>query len=238
MNEPGIVVREVGDEAEAARLTAGRLEELIAEAVALRGVAHVALAGGETPRPAYELLAPRLGEHEAVELWFGDERAVPPDDPESNFRTVAEAFSEAALPEEAIHRIEGERGAEEAADAYAALLTERLPTGEGNVPVLDVALLGLGDDGHTASLFPGNSALDAEGACAPVHDAPKPPPDRVTLTVPVLRQARRLVFLVTGADKAEAVATLLRGDDDEQPATMVAGPQTELIADTEALSAD
>ena len=237
MSDPGIKTHAVGDEAEAARLAAGRLEELIAEAISLRGAAHVALAGGATPRAAYELLAPRLGEHEFVELWFGDERAVGPDDSDSNYRMVREAFSEAALPEERIHRIEGELGAEEAAESYSALLTDRLPAGEGGPPVLDVALLGVGEDGHTASLFPGDAVLDADGVCAAVHDAPKPPPDRVTLTVPVLREARRILFLVTGADKAEAVATLLKGEDDEQPATMVAGPQTELIADSEALSA-
>jgi 6-phosphogluconolactonase len=232
VSEGDFVVRAVAGPGEATRLVAARLEELISEAIAHCGVAHVALAGGNTPRPAYELLAERLGGDEPVRFWFGDERAVGPGDPESNFGMVAQT----GLPTSAIRRIEGERGAEDAAEAYAQDLREHLPVEDGQ-PVLDTVLLGLGEDGHTASLFPGNAALEARGVCAAVHDAPKPPPERITLTVPMLRAARHQILLVAGADKAKPVATLLRGDDDRQPATMVAKPGTELIADSAALAA-
>ncbi len=170
------------------------------EARASRGVAHIALAGGTTPRRTYELLAGEIDDWSGVEVWFGDERAVGPDDPESNYRMVQETLL-AGGSGPAVHRIEGERGPEAAAAAYAGLLAERLPTEDG-VPVLDLALQGLGPDGHTASLFPGNPAVEADGICVAVHGAPKPPPDRITLTVPVLRAARAIVFLATGGEKA------------------------------------
>jgi 6-phosphogluconolactonase len=235
MNEVPVTVRRVEDEGEATRLAAARLEELISEALALREHAHVALAGGATPRPAYELLAERVGEPAGLEIWFGDERAVGPADEESNFRMVNEALG-GALEPEAIHRIEGERGAEEAADRYAALLAEGLPKGADGLPLLDVALQGMGPDGHTASLFPGHPAVGADGLCVPVHDAPKPPPDRITMTVPVLRAARRIVFLVTGDEKADALARMLEASDPSVPASLLTGPRTELIADRAALS--
>jgi 6-phosphogluconolactonase len=235
MNAPPVTVRSVEDESEATRLAAARLEELVSEALALRERAHVALCGGATPRPAYELLAERIGDPAGLELWFGDERAVGPADDESNFRMVNEAFGEALEPE-AIHRIEGERGPEEAADRYAALLAEGMPKGADGLPVLDVAFQGVGPDGHTASLFPGNPAVEADGLCVPVHDAPKPPPERVTMTVPVLRAARRIVFLVTGDEKAEAIARMLETPDPRIPASLLTGPRTELIADRAALS--
>jgi 6-phosphogluconolactonase len=235
MNAP-LTVRSVEEPEEAARLAAARLEELISEAVELRGRAHVALAGGSTPRGAYRLLAERLADPESLEIWFGDERAVPPDDAESNFRMVNEALSGSRVPPEAIHRIEGERGAEQAAAGYAELLAERLPLEAAGIPTLDVALQGLGPDGHTASLFPGHPAVEADGVCVAVHDAPKPPPERVTMTVPALCAARKIVFLVTGADKADAVAGMLESPDPKLPASLLIGPGTELIADEAALA--
>src|SRR5919201_1750077 len=193
---------------EAAAEAARRLAEAIREARERRGTAHVALAGGATPRRAYQLLARSVGDWAGVEIWFGDERAVGPDNPESNYRMVAETLlSGHPEPPPRVNRIEGERGPEEAAAAYEAALEERLPA-EGGSPALDVALQGVGPDGHTASLFPGSPALDAPGLCAAVHDAPKPPPERITLTPRVLRAARIVLFLVTGSEKAAAVAGL------------------------------
>ena len=144
----------------AAALVVAALEEALAE----RGRAHMALAGGSTPRRTYELLGPRLGDWGAVELWFGDDRAVPPDDPESNFGMVAGTLLVgAAIPDGNVHRIAGELEAREAADAYAAELRGRVPLNSEGIPVLDVALLGLGEDGHTASLYPGDQPLEQGG---------------------------------------------------------------------------
>lgn len=217
----------------AARAAAEAIGAALGEAREQRGAAHLALAGGSTPRRAYELLASELSDWDGIEIWFGDERAVGPDDPESNYRLARETLVEAGGPAiSQVHRIEGERGAEAAASAYADLLAERLPATEDGIPILDLALQGLGPDGHTASLFPGNPALEASGVCVPVHDAPKPPPDRITLTFAALRAARRLIFLVTGASKAEPVAALLDSDP-SIPAGRLAG-SAELICDAAA----
>ncbi len=220
----------------AAEAAADRLTEAIAGARDARGAAHIALAGGTTPRKTYELLASRIDDWTGVEVWFGDERAVGPDDPESNFRMASETLlADGGGPE--VHRIEGERGPEDAAAAYAGELKRRLPQ-ENGIPVLDLALQGLGPDGHTASLFPGNPAVAATGVCVAVHDAPKPPPDRITLTVPVLRAARSIVFLATGAEKAQAVLGLVAGPDPKIPSSLLTGERTEVIVDRAAAPPD
>lgn len=222
--------------AEAAEAAADRLQSAIEDARRERAAAHVALAGGTTPRRTYELLATRIDDWTGIEVWFGDERAVGPDDSESNYRMASETLlANGTGPE--VHRIEGERGPEEAAAAYAVELETRLPKEDG-VPVLDFALQGLGPDGHTASLFPGNSAVDAGGVCVAVHGAPKPPPDRITLTVPVLRAARSIAFLATGAEKADAVRGLLARPDAKVPSSLLGGDRTEVIVDREAAPAD
>jgi 6-phosphogluconolactonase len=220
---------------EAAHAACKRSRSAIDEARASRGAAHIALAGGTTPRRTYELLAREIDDWSGVEIWFGDERAVGPDDPESNYRMVQETLVTGGSGPD-IHRIEGERGPEAAAAAYAELLAERVPT-EDRVPVLDLALQGLGPDGHTASLFPGNPAVDADGICVAVHGAPKPPPDRITLTVPVLRAARAIVLLVTGGEKAQAVREVLAGPNPAIPSSLVAGERTEVIVDRAAAPA-
>lgn len=218
--------------AEAAETAAARLRSAIDDARRARGAAHVALAGGTTPRRTYELLAAEIDDWTGVEVWFGDERAVGPDDPESNYRMASETLlADGAGP--TVHRIEGERGPEAAAAAYAAEIEERLVIEDG-VPALDLALQGLGPDGHTASLFPGNPAVNATGTCVAVHDAPKPPPDRITLTVPVLRAARSIVFLATGAEKAQAVRGLLAGPSPDVPSSLLGGERTEVIVDRDA----
>jgi 6-phosphogluconolactonase len=218
--------------AEAAETAAARLRSAIDDARRARGGAHIALAGGSTPRRTYELLAAQIDDWTGVEVWFGDERAVGPDDPESNYRMASETLlADGGGP--TVHRIEGERGPEAAAAAYAAEIEERLPIEDG-VPVLDLALQGLGPDGHTASLFPGNPAVNATGTCVAVHNAPKPPPDRITLTVPVLRAARSIVFLATGAEKAQAVRGLLARPSPDVPSSLLGGERTEVIVDRDA----
>ena len=160
------------------------------------------------------------------------------DDPESNYRMVAESLlGRIELDPDAVHRMAGELGPDAAAKAYAAELREYIAaTGEDDdgTPSLDVALLGLGEDGHTASLFPGNPALEAEGLCVGVRNAPKPPPERVTLTLRTLRAAGRCLVLAPGSSKARAVAATLASPDPRVPASLLPDSRSELIVDAAA----
>lgn len=181
----------------AAREVASALEQ----AVAARGRASIALAGGSTPRLLYERLAEtQLAKDlpwDRIEIFFGDERMVGADDPESNYRMARETlFDRLQLSDARIHRIEGELEPELAASRYAEAIAEFLP--------LDVALLGMGDDGHIASIF-SVADLMAEGPVI-VTKSPTPPATRVSLSLGVLNQARAIVFLITGAGKAERLA--------------------------------
>ena len=200
--------------ADAAALTvaaAGHLRRAIAEAIAARGACWIALAGGRTPRAVYERLAeagtPAI-DWSRVHAAFGDERVVPPDHADSNYAMArAVLFARVPLPSAQIHRVEGERAdAAGAADAYAATLSRAFSLAPGAWPVFDVVLLGVGPDGHTASLFPHTPALDVVDRLTAAAIAPAPPTARVTLTYPVLNAAREVVILVNGADKAHAVA--------------------------------
>ena len=188
--------------------------ELVAETIVSRANAwtRLVLAGGSTPRRCYELLSRRSLPWGRVSVLFGDERCVPPTDPESNYRMADETLLQRVRPG-VVSRIPAELGADEAAKLYEPIVA---------TAPLDLVLLGIGPDGHTASLFPGNEALSARGFAAGVHDAPKPPPDRVTLTLRALRSARRVVILATGADKRDAVRKGLEGT---VPAGMIAGAE-------------
>lgn len=219
----------------AAEAAADRIGAAIAEAQSVRGIAHVALAGGTTPRRTYELLAPRLADPGHVDWWFGDERCVPADDPDSNYRVVADTLlATAAIPPERVHRMHGEDSPLVAASAYEEELRRDVASDGGGVPVLDVAFLGLGEDGHTASLFPGDAALEVTDALAVPVVAVKPPPNRITLTLPVLRAARAVLILATGAAKRTAVARVLAGPDPTTPASLLADAHVTLVVDQEA----
>lgn len=197
------------DDAEAVAAAGARA---VAAAIA-GGARTIALAGGSTPRRMYEILSEMEVEWGRVSLLFGDERCVGPADPASNYRMVKESLLSGVEPG-AILRIPAELGAEPAAELYDAMV--------GRLQPLDLVLLGMGPDGHCASLFPDHPALQAAGWVVPVHDAPKPPPDRVSLTLGCLRNARRVIFLVSGADKAEALRAAQRGT---VPAGMIAGAE-------------
>jgi 6-phosphogluconolactonase len=184
---------------------------------------HVALAGGSTPRAAYERLAAMELDWSACTLWFGDERCVPPEHEHSNFRMVREALLQRLEdPGPQVRRIAGELGPDPAADAYAGELMEAFA---GLLPRFDLILLGLGPDAHCASLFPDQPSLDERKR--PVVGVERsglaPWVPRVTLTLPVINSAREIVFLVAGGDKAEAVERAFARDPDRAaPASLVA----------------
>ena len=179
---------------------------------ALRGGARtLVLTGGTTPQRCYELLAEADLEWGRVTVLFADERCVPPDHPDSNYLMVKKTLLDKVMPA-TVHRMPAELGPDEGAAEYEKVVVANLP--------LDFVLLGVGEDGHTASLFPGHQALKANHLVVGVYDSPKPPPERVTLTLPVLRAARRVLILATGAGKADAVAKAKRG---EVPSGMITG---------------
>jgi 6-phosphogluconolactonase len=184
---------------------------------------QIALAGGSTPRAAYEQAASMDADWSRCVLWFGDERCVPADDQRSNYGLAKAALLDRLSgPMPSVRRIAGELGPHEAAAAYDAELRRAF---EGGLPELDLILLGLGPDAHCASLFPGDPALEERRRLAVGVERPGLAPlvPRVTLTLPVLNAAREVIFLVTGEDKAAAVARAFGEDPDRSaPASLVA----------------
>ena len=206
------------DPATLAETAAHLIVDAATEAVRERGRFLLCLAGGETPRETYRCLAlPTFSERmrwDHTWIFFGDERAVPPDHPESNYRMAYESLlSKVPIPEHQVLRMRGEQSdADAAAAAYAAELAGAIGTRRGELPRFDVVLLGLGIDGHTASLFPGSPVLrEVFRAVAAVHVAAAQIPQRLTLTFPVLNAAAEVLFLVVGEDKAWALRNVLRG---------------------------
>jgi 6-phosphogluconolactonase len=190
---------------------------------------HLALSGGSTPAGAYEQAARIRLDWSGMDIWFGDERAVPSSDARSNFRLARTALLDALsrLPE--THRIRGELGAEEAARRYDEELAG---------VTLDLALNGIGPDGHTASLFPNAPGLEEQERRAVAAEAGLEPfVDRVTLTPPVFAEARVLVYLVTGESKADAVRrAFAEPPAPETPASLIRGRETIAILDAAAAS--
>lgn len=191
--------------------------ELLVHAAAAGG--QIVLTGGSTPRAAYEQAATPPDVWERATLWFGDERCVPPSDDRSNFRMAHEALLSRVTPH-SVHRIQGELGPAAAADAYERELRVAGP------PAFDLLLLGLGPDGHLASLFPGQETLSERSRLVVgVPEAELEPfVPRVSLTLPALASAKRIVFLVSGASKADAVAAAFGPDakpDPKVPASLL-----------------
>lgn len=210
--------------------------ELLARAAAAGG--QIALSGGSTPRRAYELAAAMPVDWAGATLWFGDDRCVPPDHEHSNYRMVRDALLDRVDPGPEVHRIRGELGPHEAADDYELRLRDAFG---GGAVGLDLALMGLGPDLHTASLFPGKPAVEERARLAVgVEEAGMEPyVPRVTLTLPVFNAAAEVVFLVTGADKAEAVAGAFGGDPrPEAPASLVRPESGRLVLLCDAGAAD
>jgi 6-phosphogluconolactonase len=192
---------------------AGAAAQWISESCRTAAAFHVAASGGRTPRFLYEALASSTFrtsvDWQHWHVFFGDERAVPPDHPQSNYRLAADTLlSKVAVPADQVHRMEAERPDLEAAAAdYAHLLESEC----GAPPRLDLVVLGLGTDGHTASLFPGTVALEVDDTWVTRGLASSPPVDRLTLTLPVLNASARVAFLVTGASKADALRGVVAG---------------------------
>jgi 6-phosphogluconolactonase len=189
---------------ELARPAAEWLELEMTTAIAARGACALSLAGGHTPEPIYRAMASASNiDWTKVDVFFGDERAVPPDHPHSNYLMVSRILlSRVPVPAGQVHRMEAERGDRE----VAAREYER-----GLPPRLDILLLGMGPDGHTASLFPGSAALDERRRLVLPVVGPKPPAERLTITPPVIEAARLVVVIATGGDKAAMVARAIEG---------------------------
>jgi 6-phosphogluconolactonase len=220
-----------------AQRAAAHIERQLRQAREARGVAHLALSGGTTPGRCYELLGNDAKDLDDVEVWFADERCVGPHDEQSNYKLAAETLLERAhIPSERVHRMLGELGPEDGARGYAQELRDQLTAfspNEQQVPVLDLILLGIGPDGHVASLFPGAATLDAgpEAVCLGVKDSPKPPPERITLSLAVLQAARECVLLATGPSKADALSAMLAQPSPHVPASLLRRERLTVIAD-------
>jgi 6-phosphogluconolactonase len=210
----------VDPSAERARFGADRIAAAAEAAIRERGRFHLGLSGGRTPAELYRTLAnPPIREHiewSRVAIYFADERAVPPTDAESNYRLARETLIDVArIPPPNVHRMKAE-----SADLDAAVVEY-----EAHLPArLDLLVLGIGEDGHTASIFPGSPlVMERTHRVAIVRDSPKPPKVRLTVTPRVIREAREVLVLATGAGKASAVARALEGTTDmrELPARML-----------------
>ncbi len=204
--------------------------EIAAAAVKEKGSFHVVLAGGSTPKLLYNLLVnePALRSQvpwDKMHFFFGDERHVKPDHPESNFRMASETmFEKSPLKPEQVTRMKGEYPeAAEAAKEYDQYLRTYYKVAEGQFPRFDLVLLGMGSEGHTASLFPGTKALRENRRIAVHNWVGKILMDRITLTAPAINHAANIIFMVTGADKAPALSAVLEHayEPDQLPAQLI-----------------
>lgn len=219
----------VSNAEELGRLAAELMSFLVKKALQTQERFSIALSGGETPRMLYERLAqPPCKDAlpwDRMHFFFCDERFVLPDSPDSNFGMVRSAlFDKVSLPPANIHPVITESvSLEEAAADYEKTLKGFFPGAV--LPRFDMVFLGLGEDGHVASLFRGSAAVnETERWVAPVINAPKPPVERVTLTLPVLNNARRVFFLVSGSPKKEVFKSIQANDATDYPAQMVQPP--------------
>ena len=220
--------------ADGAALARGAADEFVEVARGSRGPCNILLSGGSTPKGMFQLLAKQRRDGlpwDRIDLWWGDERCVPPDHPDSNYgMTKANLIDPLKLDPARIHRIEGERDPEAAARDY-----ERAMAPLGTPPVFDLVYLGMGPDGHTASLFPNSKGLAERTRFVIANTVTSPlvhgTATRITVTVPVLNAARRVRFLVGGADKAETLAGVLEGPPGKYPSQLVDNPDLAWFVD-------
>ncbi len=222
-------VRILGDAAAIARRAAEKFIDAAAAAAKEKGSFRVALAGGSTPKALYVLLVSdalrgRLP-WDKMQVFFGDERHVGPDHPDSNFRMATEAMiSKSPLRADQVHRIKAENpDAEQAARDYEQELRSHFKLADGEAPPFDLVLLGMGTEGHTLSLFPGTKALRDNGRLVMSNWVGKLFVERVTLTAPAVNDAMQVIFMVAGADKALALKAVLEGpyEPEQLPAQLI-----------------
>jgi 6-phosphogluconolactonase len=215
---------------EVAASAAGMFASVATAAAEARGVARVAISGGTTPKAMFTLLADQSAPYFArvpwdrLQLFWVDERCVPPTDAESNYRMTNEAMlAHVPLPAAQIHRMEGELDPEAAAARYEAVMRTAFKLAEGEFPVFDLVLLGMGDDGHTASLFPHTAALHEMERLVVANHVPQKETWRITLTSPVINRGREVAFLIEGAGKAQVVHDVFLGayDPESKPSQLV-----------------
>lgn len=225
---PGASVTLCDDKAAVSQAAAERILAEARVAIERQGQFRLCLAGGTTPTAAYQRLATADADWQRWWIYHGDERCLPVTDPERNSLAADRAWlDQVPVPREQVLAIPAELGAEPAADAYQEIIRAALP--------FDLVLLGVGEDGHTASLFPGRAEPD-DRLVMPVHEAPKPPPDRVSLTTSAFAQSKQLLILVTGAGKADAI----RGWSAGKPlpvARVAAAAQSRVLIDRAAAAA-
>ena len=249
MPKPVTVTYLTYETSEAVALAAAQLfADTVESAVARRGVARIAISRGSTPKVMLALLAdPAQRFLEALpwsqlELYWVDERCVPPTDAESNFRMTSEQMlTKVPLPAEYVHRMEGELDPEEAADRYETVLRNSMKLEGAELPTFDLVLLGMGDDGHTASLFPHTAALHEIGRLVVANHVPQKDTWRITLTWPVINQGREVCFLIEGAAKARVLGEVITGpyDPERLPSQLIrpASGELRLLLDTVAAAA-
>jgi 6-phosphogluconolactonase len=218
------------DAAALARRAVQYLVEMAGEAVEAQGRARIAISGGSTPKAAFELLADRnqawrnrMPWH-ALDLYWVDERCVAPDDAESNYRMTREALLDhVPLQPDQVHRIQGELDPQAAADRYEQELRSNFRLDFPEVPRFDLVALGLGDDGHTASLFPHTQAIHETTRLVAANHVPQLDTWRVTLTWPVINRARSVFFLASGQQKSSVLRDVLTGphDSDRLPSQLI-----------------
>jgi 6-phosphogluconolactonase len=222
-------VRILADANAIAQTAAAEFLDTALDAVRQEGSFSVALAGGSTPRDLYGLLSNNPLQAKVpwgkIQFFFGDERHVPPDDRESNFRMATEAIlAKAPIDPKQVHRIKSEKpNASEAAQEYEQELRESFKLKPDQLPRFDLVLLGMGPEGHTASLFPGTKALREQRRLVVSNWVGKLYTDRITLTPPVLNNAARIIFMAHGAEKAPALKAVLEGpyEPEQLPAQMI-----------------
>ena len=202
-----------------ARAACQHILSLADEAIKHNGAFRLVVAGGTTPRMAYRMLAKANTDWSRWHIYIGDERCLPATDPERNSRMLAQVLTNhVPIPKKQIHLIPAELGPKKAAKRYSKLLRKQ--------PLFDLVLLGIGEDGHTASLFPGHDHPEGVAAVA-VHNAPKPPPERVSLSAETLSHCRHLLFLITGRGKHAAMTAWRKGEN--LPVAQIQPPELSMV---------